>query len=72
MNGSLLFVTGLIPKSLLVLNETICALLQAKAAVSKALYASVTEQYSVLKSAIHGNQGLDASNSVVSLSQPWK
>ncbi|RWR87303.1 Phospholipid/glycerol acyltransferase [Cinnamomum micranthum f. kanehirae] len=37
---------------------------EAKAAFSKALYASVTEQYSVLKSAIHGNQGLDASNSV--------
>ncbi|XXG75560.1 hypothetical protein AAC387_Pa08g0105 [Persea americana] len=45
---------------------------EAKAAFSKALYASVTEQYSVLKSAIHGNQGLDASNSIVSLSQPWK
>eukprot|EP00268_Persea_americana_P056643 TRINITY_DN6708_c0_g1_i3.p1 TRINITY_DN6708_c0_g1~~TRINITY_DN6708_c0_g1_i3.p1 ORF type:complete len:423 (+),score=87.38 TRINITY_DN6708_c0_g1_i3:409-1677(+) len=45
---------------------------EAKAAFPKALYASVTEQYSVLKSAIHGNQGLDASNSIVSLSQPWK
>lgn len=53
-------------------NETICALLQAKAAFSKALYASVTEQYNVLKSAIHGNQGLDASSSIVSLSQQWK
>ncbi|XP_015574486.1 glycerol-3-phosphate acyltransferase, chloroplastic isoform X2 [Ricinus communis] len=35
------------------------------------LYDSVTEQYNVLKSAIHGKQGLEASTSTVSLSQPW-
>ncbi|KAF8380748.1 hypothetical protein HHK36_028238 [Tetracentron sinense] len=44
---------------------------EAKVAFSQALYNSVAEQYNVLKSAIHGKQGLDASNSAVSLSQPW-
>lgn len=45
---------------------------EAKEAYSQALYSSVTEQYDVLKSAIYGYNGLDASNSVVCLSQPWK
>nr|DAD17883.1 TPA_asm: hypothetical protein HUJ06_019346 [Nelumbo nucifera] len=45
---------------------------KAKMAFSEALYGSVTEQYNVLRSAIHQNQGLDASNAAVSLSQPWK
>lgn len=43
----------------------------AKEAYTKALYDSVTEQYNVLKSAIHGKKGLEASTSAVSLSQPW-
>lgn len=43
----------------------------AKEAYTEALYGSVTEQYSVLKSAVHGKQGLDASSPTVSLSQPW-
>lgn len=48
-----------------------CANLEeAKEAYSQALYNSVTEQYHVLESAIDGYNGLDASNSVVSLSQP--
>jgi glycerol-3-phosphate O-acyltransferase len=45
---------------------------KAKEAYSKALYDSVTNQYDVLKSAIHGKKGLQASTPVVSLSQPWK
>ncbi|CAJ2647151.1 unnamed protein product [Trifolium pratense] len=45
---------------------------KAKEAYSKALYDSVTNQYDVLKSAIHGKKGLKASTPVVSLSQPWK
>ncbi|XP_042952403.1 glycerol-3-phosphate acyltransferase ATS12, chloroplastic-like isoform X2 [Carya illinoinensis] len=44
---------------------------EAKEAYTKALYNSVTEQYNVLKSAIHGKQGLSASIPSVSLSQPW-
>eukprot|EP00262_Sarcandra_glabra_P000876 TRINITY_DN1091_c0_g1_i1.p1 TRINITY_DN1091_c0_g1~~TRINITY_DN1091_c0_g1_i1.p1 ORF type:complete len:454 (-),score=86.48 TRINITY_DN1091_c0_g1_i1:389-1750(-) len=44
---------------------------EAKEAFSNALYESVNEQYNVLKSAICGNQGRDASNSAVCLSQPW-
>ncbi|MQM11659.1 hypothetical protein Taro_044568 [Colocasia esculenta] len=44
---------------------------EAKMTVSDALYNSVCEQYRVLKSAIYGCQGLDASNSIVSLSQTW-
>lgn len=44
---------------------------KAKEVFSQALYNSVTEQYSVLKSAILEYNGIDASNSVVSLSQPW-
>lgn len=47
-------------------------LLQAKVAYTKALYDSVSEQYNVLKSAINGKQGVDASTTAVSLSQPWK
>ncbi|KAL8112729.1 hypothetical protein AgCh_020149 [Apium graveolens] len=45
---------------------------EAKVAYSQALYDSVNEQYNVLKSAIHGKQGLDASIPTVSLSQPWQ
>ncbi|KAG6636253.1 hypothetical protein I3843_11G097500 [Carya illinoinensis] len=44
---------------------------QAKEAYTHALHNSVTEQYNVLKSAIHGKQGLQASIPDVSLSQPW-
>ena len=39
---------------------------------SKVVYDYVTAQYDVLKSAIHGKKGLEASTPVVSLSQPWK
>ncbi|KAI5656364.1 hypothetical protein M9H77_25157 [Catharanthus roseus] len=45
---------------------------EAKVAYTKALYDSVSEQYNVLKSAINGKQGVDASTTAVSLSQPWK
>ncbi|KAK7307334.1 hypothetical protein VNO77_40296 [Canavalia gladiata] len=45
---------------------------KAKEVYTKALYDSVTEQYNVLKSAIHGKKGFEASTPVVSLSQPWK
>ncbi|XP_061343098.1 glycerol-3-phosphate acyltransferase, chloroplastic [Gastrolobium bilobum] len=45
---------------------------KAKEAYTKAAYDSVTEQYNVLKSAIHGKKGLEASTPKVSLSQPWK
>ncbi|GMY29665.1 glycerol-3-phosphate acyltransferase, chloroplastic isoform X2 [Fagus crenata] len=44
---------------------------EAKEAYTQALYNVVTEQYNVLKSAIHGKQGLEASIPSVSLSQPW-
>ncbi|KAG6507735.1 glycerol-3-phosphate acyltransferase ATS12, chloroplastic-like isoform X1 [Zingiber officinale] len=44
---------------------------QAKEAFSLAVYKSVIEQYNVLESAIYGHQGLNASNSTISLSQPW-
>ncbi|GAV84421.1 Acyltransferase domain-containing protein [Cephalotus follicularis] len=44
---------------------------QAKEAYTQALYNSVTEQYGVLKSAIHAKKGLQASIPSVSLSQPW-
>uniref|UniRef100_A0A7N1A1G5 Glycerol-3-phosphate acyltransferase, chloroplastic n=1 Tax=Kalanchoe fedtschenkoi TaxID=63787 RepID=A0A7N1A1G5_KALFE len=44
---------------------------QAKEAYSQALYDSVFEQYNVLKSAIHGQQGVEASTPSVHLSQPW-
>lgn len=45
---------------------------EAKEAFSRALYDSVNEQYNVLNSAIYGYNGFNASNSVVSLSQPWQ
>lgn len=45
---------------------------EAKVAYSQALYDSVSQQYNVLKSAIHGKKGLDASIPTVSLSQPWQ
>ncbi|PIA58718.1 hypothetical protein AQUCO_00500570v1 [Aquilegia coerulea] len=45
---------------------------KVKVEFSRALYNSVTEQYNVLKSAILENQGLKASTSSVSLSQPWQ
>ncbi|KAF5194281.1 Glycerol-3-phosphate acyltransferase protein [Thalictrum thalictroides] len=45
---------------------------EVKVEFSRALYNSVTEQYNVLKSAILENQGLKASISSVSLSQPWQ
>ncbi|XP_010538386.1 PREDICTED: glycerol-3-phosphate acyltransferase, chloroplastic-like [Tarenaya hassleriana] len=44
---------------------------ETKEAYSQALYNSVKEQYEVLKSAIHGRRGLEASTPTVSLSQPW-
>ncbi|KAJ9135101.1 hypothetical protein P3X46_032320 [Hevea brasiliensis] len=44
---------------------------EAKKAYAQVLYDSVTEQYNVLKSAIHGKRGLEASSPTVSLSQPW-
>ncbi|KAL3619484.1 Glycerol-3-phosphate acyltransferase ATS12, chloroplastic [Castilleja foliolosa] len=44
---------------------------KAKIAYSESVYASVCEQYNVLKSAIHDKQGLKASTPIVSLSQPW-
>lgn len=45
---------------------------EAKEAFSQALYNSVAEQYNVLKSAICEHQGLNASNTIISLSQPWQ
>ena len=47
-------------------------MLQAKEAYSQALYDSMCQQYNVLKTAVHGAQGLEASTSSVSLSQPWQ
>lgn len=44
---------------------------EAKRAFSEVVHHAVTEQYIVLKSAIYEHQGLEASNSTVSLSQPW-
>ncbi|MFS7888445.1 putative glycerol-3-phosphate 1-O-acyltransferase [Helianthus anomalus] len=45
---------------------------KAKEAYSRALYDSVCRQYNVLKTAIHGAQGSDASTTSVSLTQPWQ
>uniref|UniRef100_A0A251UHM6 Putative glycerol-3-phosphate O-acyltransferase, chloroplast n=1 Tax=Helianthus annuus TaxID=4232 RepID=A0A251UHM6_HELAN len=45
---------------------------EAKEAYSRALYDSVCRQYNVLKTAIHGAQGSDASTTSVSLTQPWQ
>ncbi|CAI9095289.1 OLC1v1031201C1 [Oldenlandia corymbosa var. corymbosa] len=45
---------------------------KAKTAYTHALYDSVTEQYEVLKYAVHGKQGLEASIPSVLLSQPWQ
>ncbi|XP_008238158.1 PREDICTED: glycerol-3-phosphate acyltransferase, chloroplastic [Prunus mume] len=44
---------------------------EARETYTQALYKIVTEQYNVLKSAIHCKQGLKASTPNVSLSQPW-
>ncbi|KAL7166789.1 hypothetical protein ACSBR2_037464 [Camellia fascicularis] len=44
---------------------------EAKMAYTQALYDSVVDQYNVLKSAIHGKKGLEASVPTISLSQPW-
>ncbi|WMV43336.1 hypothetical protein MTR67_036721 [Solanum verrucosum] len=45
---------------------------EAKMVYTKSLYDSVSQQYNVLNSAIHGKQGLKASIPSVSLSQPWQ
>jgi len=45
---------------------------EVKEAFSKTIYDTVVMHYNVLKSAIYGGKGTDASNSLVSLSQPWK
>ncbi|KAF4401722.1 hypothetical protein G4B88_000770 [Cannabis sativa] len=45
--------------------------LKAKETYKEAFYGSIAEQYNVLKSAIHGKQGLKSSSPNVSLSQPW-
>ena len=47
-------------------------MLQAKEIYSQALYGSICQQYNVLKTAVHGAQGLDVSTATVSLSQPWQ
>ncbi|KAK8710697.1 hypothetical protein V6N13_146010 [Hibiscus sabdariffa] len=44
---------------------------EVKDVFTQSLYKSVTEQYTVLKSAINGNQGMEASTEGVALSQPW-
>ncbi|KAM0967320.1 hypothetical protein FF1_023003 [Malus domestica] len=44
---------------------------EAREVYAQALYDIVTEQYNVLKSAVHYEQGLNASTPNVSLSQPW-
>ncbi|XP_009348486.2 glycerol-3-phosphate acyltransferase, chloroplastic-like isoform X4 [Pyrus x bretschneideri] len=44
---------------------------EAREVYAQALYDIVTEQYNVLKSAIHYEQGLNASTPNISLSQPW-
>ncbi|KAK8587408.1 hypothetical protein V6N13_086395 [Hibiscus sabdariffa] len=44
---------------------------EVKDVFTQSLYKSVTKQYTVLKSAIHGKQGLEASTEGVALSQPW-
>ncbi|KAM6556597.1 hypothetical protein CsatB_003616 [Cannabis sativa] len=44
---------------------------KAKETYKEAFYGSIAEQYNVLKSAIHGKQGLKSSSPNVSLSQPW-
>ncbi|KAK8639955.1 hypothetical protein V6N13_138321 [Hibiscus sabdariffa] len=49
-----------------------CEKSESRDAYTQALYKSVNEQYNVLKSAIHGQQGLEASTAAISLSQPWK
>ncbi|EYU45265.1 hypothetical protein ABFS82_05G068300 [Erythranthe guttata] len=43
---------------------------KAKIAYTESVYSSVCEQYNVLKSAIQGKQGLEASTPSISLSQP--
>ncbi|PKA55733.1 Glycerol-3-phosphate acyltransferase, chloroplastic [Apostasia shenzhenica] len=45
---------------------------EAKEACSNAMYDAVSEQYNILRSAIEEHKGLDASDSMVFLSQPWK
>lgn len=45
---------------------------EAKLVFSGALFDSVNEQYEVLRLAIHGQQGMRACTSSVSLSQPWQ
>uniref|UniRef100_A0A0C9S3S3 glycerol-3-phosphate 1-O-acyltransferase n=1 Tax=Wollemia nobilis TaxID=56998 RepID=A0A0C9S3S3_9CONI len=45
---------------------------KVKEAFLKALYDTVVMHYNVLKSAVHGGKGMDASTSFVSLSQPWQ
>ncbi|KAL6985710.1 Glycerol-3-phosphate dehydrogenase [NAD(+)] [Sarracenia purpurea var. burkii] len=45
---------------------------ESKMAYTQALYDSITEQYNVLKCAIHGQKGLEASVPTISLSQPWE
>lgn len=55
----------------LVSHQTGCFLWQVREAYSKALYDSVAKQYNVLKAAIDGKQGLEASTADISLSQPW-
>ncbi|CAL9091274.1 unnamed protein product [Musa textilis] len=44
---------------------------EAKEVFSQAAYDSMIEHYNVLECAIYGCKGLNASNSIVSLSQPW-
>ncbi|KAF2315851.1 hypothetical protein GH714_040398 [Hevea brasiliensis] len=44
---------------------------EVKEAYAQVLYDSVIKQCNVLKSAIHGKRGLEASSRTVSLSQQW-
>ncbi|KAH9321312.1 hypothetical protein KI387_015951, partial [Taxus chinensis] len=44
---------------------------KVREAFSKALYDTVVMHYNVLKSAIYGGKGMDASDSYVNLCQPW-
>ncbi|XP_074264660.1 glycerol-3-phosphate acyltransferase, chloroplastic-like isoform X2 [Silene latifolia] len=45
---------------------------EVKSTYAHVLHDSVNEQYKVLKAAIHGKQGLEASTPALSLLQPWR
>jgi len=67
----LLLLFLLVPRWWICFPSVLFFFIQGRELFTDTLYSSVVNQYNVLKSAIFRDCGADASNTAISLSQPW-